>query len=328
VVSSSVAAFDVDAGTTLTYSLATVHPVFEITPAGVVRVKAGAVLNFEVTSSYSFAIVATDQGGLFASNVLSVTVLDVNEAPTLSAASRSVAENSVLGTPIGAPLVASDVDAGEAFTWAIVSGGGGVVVLESSSAGQLVTGAAVDFESTASYSVVVRVTDKGGLSATATVTVSVLNVNEAPVFVAASVASKTVAENSPAWTVVGTPVSATDVDVGQTRTYSIPAGQDVFVIGATNGSISLARQVLDFETRSSYSVTVVVTDNGSPALSVTTTVVIQLQDVNERPVAVFNGLVLSVPENSAAGTVIGVLPAGDKVQRVHVHDVYPGPRHG
>ncbi len=309
VVSSSLAGFDGDAGSVLTYSLVPAsHPVFDITPSGVVRVKVAAV-NFEVTSTYTLQVRVTDQGGLFADNFLSISVLDVNEAPVLAAAVRAIAENSAVGSTIGAPLGVSDVDAGEVFTWSIVSGAGSTVTIDNG--GQLTTIAGVDFETVSVYALVVRVTDKGGLSASTNVTVNVLDVNEAPVFVAGSVATKTVAENSAVWTVVGSAVVATDVDAGQSRTYSIPAGQDVFVIGSTNGSIAVARRVLDFETKSSYALTVVVTDNGVPALTATTTVTIQLVDVNEAPVAGFKSQVLDVDENTAAGTLIGVLPVWD-----------------
>jgi hypothetical protein len=304
-----VVASDPDAGDVLTFSLVPAsHAVFNISSGGVVRVKA-ATINFEVTSSYTLQIRVTDVGGLFADNFLSVSVVDVNEAPTLSATTRSIAENVVLGSSIGAPIVAADVDANEVFTWAILSGANSAIAIDSS--GQLTTTAAIDFESTSVYTLTVRVTDKGGLTASATVTVNVINVNEAPVFVSSSISAKSVAENSPAWATVGSVVTSTDVDAGQTRTYAIPAGQDVFVIGSVNGSISLARPVLDFETKSSYSLTVVVTDNGLPPLSTTATVTIQLVDVNEAPSALFKGLTLRVDENSAVGAYIGNLPASD-----------------
>jgi hypothetical protein len=304
-------ATDPDAADTQLFSLVpAVHPVFEVTPGGQVRVKA-AVLNFEVASLYTLTVRVADAAGLTTDASFSVNVMNVNEAPGLLATSRSLVENSVSNAPIGAPLVVSDVDAGETFLWAIVSGGGPIVI--GASSGQLTVVSPFDFEAATTFTLNVSVTDQGGLGLTAfaVVTVNVLDVNEAPVFVAASVLAKSVPENSPVNTVVGSAVAATDVDGGQTLRFSFPAGQDVFAIGLSTGVITVARAVLNFEATSTYVLTVIVTDNGTPALSTTTTVSVLVGDVNEAPVAGFKGLALSVPENSEAGTLIGVLPVSD-----------------
>ena len=101
------------------------------------------------------------------------------------------------------------------------------------------------------------------------------------------------------------------MDRGQSFVFSFPADQDVFQIGAVNGSVSVKKAVLDFEARSSFAVSVTVTDNGLPSLSTTVVLPIQLSNVNEAPVAVFDRMVLEVPENSANGTNVGALPVFD-----------------
>ena len=116
----------------------------------------------------------------------------------------------------------TDQDVGDTATWSIVSGNGsGLFAL--SSGGQLTLAGSPNFETAASHTLVVRVTDAGGLTSDATVTVNVTNVNEAPV---ATGATYSVAENSSIGAVLGT-VTASDADAGDTKTWSIAAGHRV-----------------------------------------------------------------------------------------------------
>ena len=98
------------------------------------------------------------------------------------------------------------------------------------------------------------------------------NVNEAPAFAGSSTTRK-VAENSPAATNVGDPITATDPD-GDTLAYSL-SGTDAasFVIGAITGQIvTKAGVTYDYETKSSYSLTVDVSDSGGLTDSIAVTV--------------------------------------------------------
>src|SRR5690606_25355363 len=93
------------------------------------------------------------------------------------------------------------------------------------------------------------------------------------------------AENSANGTSVGT-VAASDPDAGQSLTYAITAGNGsgAFAINPSTGEITVADGTpLDFETTPSFSLTVQVTDNGSPALSTSATITINLTDVDEAP---------------------------------------------
>ncbi|HUT14561.1 MAG TPA: LamG-like jellyroll fold domain-containing protein, partial [Thermoguttaceae bacterium] len=82
-------------------------------------------------------------------------------------------------------------------------------------------------------------------------------------------------------TVVGT-VAATDVDPGDVLTYDITDGNtgNAFAIDSS-GRITVL-STLDYETQSVYSLTVEVTDDGTPSLSDTATVTIVLLDPNGR----------------------------------------------
>ena len=146
----------------------------------------------------------------------------------------------------------------------------------------------ITYEPNANYhgadSFTYQVTDSGGLSSTARVTVQIAAVNDAPEF-ATDMTTRTVSEGAGPGDTVGTKVAATDVD-DITLTYRLSGASD-FVIdasGPTAGQIRVAPGVtLDRENTPSYQVTVTATDrlNASDTIAVT----INLDNVNDPPVA-------------------------------------------
>ena len=102
----------------------------------------------------------------------------VNNAPVFAEATpeRSVEENTVADMYIGAPIEATDADNDDTLAYTL----GGVDMASfaiDSATGQLMTMAALDFETETSYSVTVTASD-GKDSATVMVTVMVTNVDE------------------------------------------------------------------------------------------------------------------------------------------------------
>ena len=104
-------------------------------------------------------------------------------------AAREVAENTEAGTDIGAPVVATDKDSDDVLTYTLTGAGADSFAIDWAT-GQLMTKAALDFETTPSYTVVVRATDPAGVpqvdaavadnSGEVTVDITVTDVNEAP----------------------------------------------------------------------------------------------------------------------------------------------------
>ena len=85
---------------------------------------------------------------------------------------RSVAENTAAGQNVGAPVEATDADAGDTLTYSL--GGQDAASFDINPAtGQLMTRAALDFETKTSYRVVVKATDPSAASVTITVTITV-----------------------------------------------------------------------------------------------------------------------------------------------------------
>ena len=89
---------------------------------------------------------------------------------------REVAENTPVGTNIGAPVVASDPDV---LTYSL-SGGDAESFDINRATGQLITKVALNFEGTPPNTVTVTATDPFGATAMSVVTITVTDVNEDP----------------------------------------------------------------------------------------------------------------------------------------------------
>lgn len=135
-------------------------------------------LNFNGTAFFGYW--ATN--GISTTNVATVTlnVLPVPDAPVLQDAAFTVSESAPDGTQIGL-LSVTDPDAGETFTFNILSGDdGGAFALDASGELSVADSTQIDFETTPAFTLTVQVTDGAALTDTATVRVDVLNTNELP----------------------------------------------------------------------------------------------------------------------------------------------------
>ena len=266
-----------------------------------------AALDYETKHSYSVMVSASGGNGGSESITVIINVTDVNEAPTFTdgdSTTRSIAENTAFGTNIGTPVVATDVDANTTLVYTL----GGTDASSFSingSTGQLQTRAALDYETDASYSVTVSVSDGNGGSDSIDVTITVTDVNEnrAPVFADGDSTRRTVEENTASGENIGSAVAATDADTGNVLTYTL-GGTDasVFNIVSTSGQLQ-TNAALDYETKSSYSVTVSVSDDNGGRASID--VAIRVTDVNETPSFPTETDRRTVAEDTAASTNIG-----------------------
>lgn len=99
-----------------------------------------------------------------------------NDVPTLAALTIDIDEDTAVGTNVG-QLVVSDVDQGDAHTFSLPTPHTKFLV---TSDGKVQVNAALDYEITNMYTFQAKVVDQGNEVSTATVTVNLLDVNEAP----------------------------------------------------------------------------------------------------------------------------------------------------
>ncbi len=224
----------------------------------------------------------------------------VNTPPTLSDQVFATREDIASGESIGT-LTASDPDGGASLTFTIVEDASQLFSINSSTGTlSLSNGKSLDFEAAEVHTLRAEVSD-GQSSATGTITINVLDVNEEP---EATDQQFTVKEDIDDTQVIGT-VTATDMDKNSTIVYKIVSNDgELFEIDQQSGEISLSTgSNLDFETKETHTLVVEASDG---ILSVSPSVTISVENVNEAPTIIEQ--VFTVSEESAD---IGVIEAID-----------------
>lgn len=175
---------DQDAGDTFTYALvpgagSADNASFVISGS---EIQTTASFNFETKSNYSVRVRSTDAAGLSTERILVITVANVNEAPVaLNVSNSTIDENQPIDTLVGT-LTSTDADAGDAFTYSLVSGAGDEGNAAFAIMGDRLQAAQpFDFETQASYSIRVRSTDANGLSVDQVLTIQVADVSDPPI---------------------------------------------------------------------------------------------------------------------------------------------------
>ena len=224
----------------------------------------------------------------------SETTDECSQPPTFDAASYSfkVSEDAAAGTQAGT-VSATDPDEGDTLTYSIVSGNEGGKFAIDGSTGVITVSGTLDYETASSYTLTVQASDGKGGMARATVTIGVIEVVDtgAPVFGASGYAFSVI-EGASVGSTVGA-VSATDPNEGDTVAYSISAGNDAgkFAIDSGTGRITLAG-TLDYETASSYTLTVEASDGKGGKGTATVTVSVEQASCS-------NGTAVASPSDNA-----------------------------
>ncbi|EDO46189.1 predicted protein, partial [Nematostella vectensis] len=305
-----VTATDRDSGTNaaITYSLFSGENKFMMnSKTGEIRTV--TPLDHETKDSYTMRISAFD--GKHTTFVPLITVDDVNDnAPffALSVYKTGVYEDVAVGS-IVRQLTAVDLDVGinARLSYSLVSGDTSYFTVDSQ--GVIRTKGAFDRETKASYQVALRAQDGGSPSRSgqATVEIEILDVNDnRPVFSSAQYTASV--DEDVAIGAAMVTVTASDKDNGNNADlrYSFTSGNTnhAFTLDAVTGVVTVSRS-LDFEQRSSYALGLSVTDRGSPPLTDTSHLLINVNDINDNPPVFSPSAYQSrVKENTPAGTQV------------------------
>lgn len=214
----------------------------------------------------------------------------------------SIAEDAAIGTTVGTVSAHNFGDL-DRYVLSVESGTFSI----NSQTGELTTKTALDYEKQTSYSLVVEVQGKhyavsgtgepiafhattDSINVTVNVTDVVETIASGLYFNEGSHINRSIAENSPAGTNIGAPITATS-DSGKTLSYSVGIAESwsdkgiAFDIDSSTGQLKTS-SALDYETLSLapaglLAVTVIVTDGVNTVL---TAVTITVTNVNEAPV--------------------------------------------
>ena len=136
-----------------------------------------------VSDSFGFSLAdGGEDGATPAAGTFNITVTPVNDAPSaITISSSAIDENidSTAGLTIGV-LTTADVDTADTATYTIQGGADAAKFSIANGNELMLTDGVLDYEKQASYTVVIRVTDAGGLSHDETFIVSVNDITEIP----------------------------------------------------------------------------------------------------------------------------------------------------
>ncbi|ETL40832.1 hypothetical protein L916_08084 [Phytophthora nicotianae] len=312
---------DLDIGQKHTFQLLS-YPdssIFSIDYAsGVVRFTSGQQIyaNFEVQSVYRLRYQANDIPdtgvSLSCSNEIVISVVDVNEAPAISGRqSLIVAEMSTDGTIVGT-VNTIDEDNGDVLTFSLLDSYSPFTLETDTGVLRVANGSTINFESAPVMYITVAVTDREGLQVVATLTVTVLNVNDPPILQSANftAAEYALSRNGDTFgtrnlELLGS-LHCFDEDTSDELSFSLLDDTSAFVVETKSGMFYAETRNLDFETTRGYDLTIQCSDGQTTAIS---TFWVFVKNINEAPIV--TGQVYRVNENTPIGTGIGFVSVSD-----------------
>ena len=285
---------------------------------------ANGTFDREMQSEYAFNVTVVDYGPddivKSATVEVFVGILDQNDNPPVFEAKmygQSVPENISLESEV-LYVTAFDPDFGPngTITYRLVDSADASHFQINSTSGEIRTGALFDRETQSEFSLFVEAADGGDptLAVTAGVLIVVTDINDNhPVFTQ-SIYSMIIDENIP----ITTPViylGATDADIDENSElrFAIDGDHfDRFSVHPQTGVISTSAAI-DYEVQPFYNFTAIVTDLGTPPLSSSVVVTVEIVDLNDNS-PVFDRLLynVTIAENNILDSPVFHIPATDE----------------
>ncbi|XP_055053276.2 protocadherin Fat 3a isoform X1 [Misgurnus anguillicaudatus] len=282
------------------------------------------LLDREVQSSYRITVRASDQGvpvRLSSLANITITVLDINDNPPVFERRDYLAtlpEDVAVGTEVVQVYAASkDIGTNADIYYNIRSGNQQGHFTININTGAISVSRPLDFESCKDYFLTVEATDGGTppLGAVTMVNINLTDVNDnAPMFSRDAYSVSIIEDANIGDTVVKVTAEDIDSQANGDILYSIVSGdrENQFFIEPITGQIKVNKQ-LDRETMASYSLSVRALDSGTPAMSSTVQVNIDISDVNDNPPTFTPANHTAViQENKPMGTSVLQLSVMDK----------------
>ncbi|MCT7958467.1 hypothetical protein [Laspinema palackyanum] len=171
---------DGDAGDTHTYTLIDNAGGRFTLSGNQLAVGNGSLLDFETTASHGIIVQTRDSAGNTFDKPFTMSLTDVNEAPTdITLSQSSIDENSPNGTVVG-NVTPVDPDGGDTHTYSLINTAGGRFALEGDRL--VVTDRTLlDYETATSHIITVQSKDSGGLTFVKDLIISINDTPEPPI---------------------------------------------------------------------------------------------------------------------------------------------------
>ena len=216
---------------------------------------------------------------------------------------------------VAGPVVVGTVSATDPFggevTYSLAAGDEGLFEVDVRTGEVRYVGSGEDAESRSEFVMIVRATaDDGERTGDATVTVRLVNVNDAPVFTAERYAFA-MAENVAGPLALGV-AEAVDLDEGDTLTYRLAAGDaDRFEVDGATGEVRYVGTGEDYEGAGPKSWELEVTATDLAGLTAEAVVAVALTNVNEGPAFADSAYAFDLAENARGPLLLGEVRATD-----------------
>ncbi|XP_033726687.1 protocadherin Fat 4-like [Pecten maximus] len=278
------------------------------------------VLPADSPKTTELIVKATDNGGLTGTATLSITITNVNKSPYFTNIPKTiqVSESVTSGTQLyvistndlDGDVVQVSMTTDTIMTSSIITFNSTLNVLS------LADGSSLDHETCTVHNLTFVAFDGTDQSGQHTLIVQVTDFNEPPVF-PVPIYHVTVPETLAGGAVFpGSSFTVTEVDVGDTYTYSIASGTEAasFAIQASTGNVSFAvdYDVSPFESPKTTALVIKATDSGY--LTGTTTLSVTITNVNKSPY--FSNLpqTVTIAEDTNPGSTVYITSAVDPDQ--------------
>ncbi|XP_055537242.1 fat-like cadherin-related tumor suppressor homolog isoform X2 [Wyeomyia smithii] len=301
---------DVDLKTPIEYYIIAGDPLsqFQIKNTGEVFVVKS--LDRESISHYELGVIVTDGKYTSTTNIF-ITVLDANDNPPycLKYRYREQLSEGLHPGSVVLQIQANDIDepANSRLRFYLTGNGAEEFNLDKDT-GQLKTARQLDRETQSKFHLTAHVQDRDhpGWECSSQIEITITDLNDNPPDFSMNPYSVTLPEDAEVGTLV-TKIHATDADIGINRKikYSfIDSYRDHFRIAPDSGIVTLAKP-LDREVKAVYNLTVRATDQGTPTLSNSAFLIVNVQDINDNPPEFTSKhYFASVPEINSIGSEI------------------------
>ena len=279
---------------------------------GAVTLKStAATVDYESTQkSYNFTVTASD-GTNSATLPVVISVVNLNDNPSVftSLTTGSIDENA----PVSAAIyTAATTDADGGSRTYTLNGSDAALLNINATTGAVTLNSSADYESNKksySFNIVAHdplANDTSDHSVSQAVVVSVKNLNDnAPVFASGDTGS--VNENEAISTVIYM-AATTDVDNLEPLTYTL-GGADQNLLSMTSAGVVTLKAPADYETKESYSFTVIGNDGAN---NTTQAVVVKVINLNDNAPVFTSGVLGSVNENASPSSIVYRATTTDK----------------
>ncbi|XP_062986178.1 protocadherin gamma-A4-like [Elgaria multicarinata webbii] len=279
-------------------------------------------LDREEEAIHNLVLIAYDGGDPVGTGIVEVdvTVLDANDnAPVFSQPiyKVNVREDILIGSTI-VGLKATDLDEGTnkemKYSFRKITPKASQNFHLDANTGEITLVGSLDYEESALYEIEVQVHDGGGLLDRSTLMIFVTDVNDNAPKLEITSLIRTIPENSPPATAIAL-LNVQDQDSAENAevSCSIPSNLPFQLKKSYDSYYSLlTTRALDREQVPAYNITVTVTDHGTPPLSTSLIIPLEILDTNDNPPHFLESVYTSyLMENNPRGASILSLKADD-----------------